>query len=158
MNCPSRTQENLAILLDYVAGRLDSVNAASLEAHMATCPECAEFGHRQTMVWDALDAWEPAPVSLDFNRRLWQRIDAMESAPWYRRFADFMRLTSWKPAIPLTVAALVIAAGFLFDHPARNTAPSAPTAAMQQTEVDQVQQTLDDIQLLHQFDATNPGS
>jgi anti-sigma factor RsiW len=158
MNCPSRTQENLGILLDYVAGRLDSVNAASLEAHMATCPECAEFGHRQTMVWDALDAWEPAPVSLDFNRRLWQRIDAMESAPWYRRFADFMRLTSWKPAIPLTVAALVIAAGFLFDHPARNTAPSAPTAAMQQTEVDQVQQTLDDIQLLHQFDATNPGS
>jgi hypothetical protein len=109
------------------------------------------------VVWEALDEWKPAPVSLDFNRRLWQRIDAAEAEPWYRRLAAVLRATSWTPAIPLTAAVLAIAAGFIFDHPAnRAVMAPAPSATV---NVEQVQQTLDDIQLLHQFDAAaNPGS
>src|SRR5208283_2346762 len=90
------------VLLDYAAGRLNTVSAARLEKHMASCAECAAFSREQAMVWDALDAWKPAPVSLDFNRRLWQRIDAAEAEPWYRRLAAVLRATPWKPAIPLT--------------------------------------------------------
>jgi anti-sigma factor RsiW len=146
------------ILLDYTAGRLNAVNSARFEEHMALCPECAAFSREQSMVWDALDAWEPVPVSLDFNRRLWQRIDAAEAEPWYRRLAAVLRTASWTPAIPLTAAMLVIAAGFVFDHPANRNAP-APAPVSATVTVEQVEQTLDDIQLLHQFDASaNPGS
>jgi anti-sigma factor RsiW len=152
------SQETSELLLDYAAGRLNPLRAVQLEQHMAVCPECAIFGREQAVVWDALDAWEPAPVSLDFNRRLWQRIDAVESEPWYRRFGAVLRAASWKPAIPLTAAALLIAAGFIFDHPSQDNTPK-PAAAGTGVNVEQVQQTLDDLQLLHQFDASaNPGS
>ncbi len=54
---------------------------------------------------------------MDFNRRLWQRIDAAAAVPWYKNFGAI-----WKPAIPLTAAIVVIAAVFLLDHPgARQT-------------------------------------
>jgi anti-sigma factor RsiW len=156
MNCPSRTEENRAILLDYAAGRLDAARTALFKEHMANCAECAAFIATQAMLWDTLDAWEPGPVSLDFNRRLWQRIDAAETAPWYKQLADSLRFAAWKPVIPLTAAALLIAAGFLYDHPGRNaTDPAANSAAVRTTDVEQVEQTLDDIQLLHQFDTRN---
>jgi anti-sigma factor RsiW len=146
------------ILLDHAAGRLNALNAARFEEHMALCPECAAFSREQSLVWNVLDVWEPVPVSLDFNRRLWQRIDAAEAEPWYRRLVEVLRTASWTPAIPLTAAVLVIAAGFVFDHPATRNSP-APASASASVNVEQVEQTLDDIQLLHQFDASaNPGS
>ena len=157
MNC-SLGLRQMDTVLDYAAGRLNAMNAARFEEHMAKCPECAAFSREQVEVWDALDVWEPVPVSLDFNRRLWQRIDAVEREPWYRRLVEVLRTASWTPAIPLTAAVLVIAAGFVFDHPAMRNTP-APPPASRGVNVEQVQQTLDDIQLLHQFDATaNPGS
>jgi anti-sigma factor RsiW len=156
MNCPSRTEENRELLLDYVAGRLDATRTALFRQHMVDCADCAEFTSRQAMLWETLDAWEAGPVSLDFNRRLWQRIDAAENAPWYKQLADAVRFAAWKPVIPLTAAALLIAAGFLYDHPgSRNTNPAGNSAAVRMTDVEQVEQTLDDIQLLHQFDTRN---
>src|SRR5580658_3433416 len=75
MTCPLQMEET-DLLLDYSAGRLDARRAAMLAQHMETCSECATFRHDQKAVWDALDLWEPASVSMDFNRRLWQRIGA----------------------------------------------------------------------------------
>lgn len=162
MNCPLLKEETAHLLLDYSAGRLDAARSAGLVRHMENCAACAAFRLEQAAVWDALDAWKPAPVSLDFNRRLWQRIDAAEAAPWYERMLETLRFTHWKPVLPLTAAMLVIAAGFLFDHPAERTsvAPGTPAAAsVSVTEADQVEQTLDDIQLLHQFNAAvSPGN
>ena len=154
MTCPLQQMEETDLLLDYSAGRLDARRAAMLAQHMETCPECATFRQEQKAVWDALDLWEPAPVSMDFNRRLWQRIGAAAEAPWYTVLAESLRFANWKPAIPLTAAVLLIAAGFLLDHPGtRNSA-----AGISVTEADQVEQTLDDIQLLHQLDAVMPAS
>ncbi|HWF11554.1 MAG TPA: zf-HC2 domain-containing protein [Bryobacteraceae bacterium] len=137
------------LLLDYTAGRLDDDERIRLERHMEECPACASFRMEQAAVWEALDLWEPAPVSMDFNRRLWQRIESAVATPWYRSLAESLRFANWKPLIPLTAAVLVIAAGFVFDHPARRTAVSGMTIR----EADQVEQTLDDIDLLHQLDA-----
>jgi anti-sigma factor RsiW len=146
MTCPLQTEET-DLLLDYSAGRLDSARAAALARHMEACQACAQFLTEQTAVWKALDEWEPAPVSMDFNRRLWQRIDAAAAVPWYKNLGAI-----WKPAIPLTAAIAVIAAGFLLDHPgARPT--HVPSVTVQ--EANQVEQTLDDIQLLDQLDAVN---
>ena len=155
MNCPSRTEENREILLDYAAGRLNEARTALFLDHMASCAECTEFAGKQTVLWDALDAWQAEPVSLDFNRRLWQRIDAAERAPWYKQLAGSLRFAAWKPVIPLAAAALLITAGFLYDHPGRSGNPAADSAAVRMTDVEQVEQTLDDIQLLHQFDTRN---
>jgi hypothetical protein len=149
--CP---MENNAIelLLDYSAGRLNAPARASLELHMESCVDCASFRMEQTAVWDALDLWEPAPVSMDFNRNLWRRIDAAAARPWYRKLAEAIRLTDWKPILPLTAAVALIAAGFLLDHPG-----SKPAGGFTVNEVNQVEQTLDDIQLLHQLDVA-PGT
>ena len=55
----------------------------------------------------------------------------------------------WKPVFPLAVAVVVITAGFLLDHPGDR----ADVRGVSVKEADQVEQTLDDIQLLHQFDS-----
>jgi hypothetical protein len=46
----------------------------------------------------------------------------------------------------------MIAAGFLLDHPGTRTSATGVSVR----EADQVEQTLDDIQLLHQLDAVTP--
>jgi hypothetical protein len=153
MTCPLQTEQT-DLLLDYSAGRLDARRMADLTQHMESCPNCALFRMEQKAVWDALDLWEPAPVNMDFNRRLWRRIDAAAAAPWYVCLAEWFRFDNWKPMIPLTAAVLMIAAGFFLDHPgARN-----PAAGISVREADQVEQTLDDIQLLNQLDAVMPAS
>lgn len=157
MRCPLEREETQDVLLDYSAGRLNPARAATLEAHMEECAACNSFRMEQSAVWDALDVWEPAPASMDFNRRLWQRIDAAANAPWYRTLADSLRFGGWKPAIPVALAVLAIAGGFLLDHPSGSTATPA-VQPVSFTEADQLEQTLDDMQLLRQLDsATSPG-
>ena len=83
MTCPLQTEET-DLLLDYSAGRLgdrgmDAGERTSLRNWRNTWRpvRTARLSARSKQaVWDALDLWEPAPVSLDFNRRLWQRIDS----------------------------------------------------------------------------------
>ena len=75
MNCPLKRVETTDLLLEYSARRLDASRAAALGRHVEACAECSAFLAGQRAVWDALDEWEAPPVSMDFNRRLWQRID-----------------------------------------------------------------------------------
>jgi anti-sigma factor RsiW len=163
MNCPSKSEDTIDVLLDYSAGRLDKARSAALEQHMAVCEDCAAFRVGQDEVWKALDAWEPEPVGMDFNRRMWQQIDAAAAAPWYRKLADSLRMGAWKPALPLTAAVVLVAAGFMMDHQgAVSVTPGVINGSgVSLTEADQVEKTLDDIQLLRQLDAvagTESGS
>jgi hypothetical protein len=152
MICPLKTEET-ELLLDYSAGRLnapgDAARKAFLEQHIVSCPACASFQTEQAAVWNALDMWEPTPVSVDFNRNLWRRIDMAAAAPWYRRLAAALRAANLKPVLPMTAAIALIVAGFLLDHPGANKVQPGFTA----NEAEQVEQTLDDLQLLHQLDA-----
>ncbi|MDP9168995.1 MAG: hypothetical protein M3N54_00135 [Acidobacteriota bacterium] len=158
MNCPLESEDTLDLLLDYSAGRLDKTRTALLEGHMHDCPGCAAFRTEQTALWDALDVWEPEPVALNFNRRLWQKIEAAAAAPWHRRLADAVRFGAWKPAFPLAAAATLIFAGFMFDHQADRAIPAAPASGVSVSDAEQVEKTLDDIQLLRQFDAAPASS
>jgi hypothetical protein len=154
MTCPLKTKETTHVLLDYTARRLDAPRAVLLEQHMDGCPECALYRLEQAAVWDALDTWEAPPVAMDFNRRLWQRIDAAAVEPWYKTLAASLRFADWKPVLPLTAAILVVAAGFLLDHSGdRAVMPGNAVSGVSVREADQVEQMLDDIQLLHQFDS-----
>ncbi|MEP6716323.1 MAG: hypothetical protein ABJC09_12175 [Terriglobia bacterium] len=124
---------------------------------MEGCPACAVFCEEQTAMWGALDTWAPKSVSMGFNRALWQKIAAADSAPWYRRLADSLRSGAWKVTFPLAAAALLMAAGFMFDHQTGRVPPAGPGATVASgvsvSDAEQVEKTLDDIQLLRQFDA-----
>lgn len=158
MNCPIRNEETADLLLAYTARRLDPARTATLENHMDVCPECAEFRAGQELVWQALDAWEAPPVTPDFNRRLYQRIEIEAAAPWYKRLFT-TPIAMWKPVIPLAAACMLVVAGFMLDHPVTNIAPPNPIPAIHSVaEAEQVENALDDLQLLRQLDTSGtPG-
>ncbi len=158
MNCPLKRVETSDLLLEYSARRLDAARATLVARHVEVCAECSAFLAGQTAVWDALDAWEPPAVSMDFNRRLWQRIDRATEVPWYRGLLNALHGANWKPVFPMAAAVLVIAGAFVLDHQGeRVVTPGAGTPGVSIIEADQLEQTLDDIQLLRQLDAVAPS-
>ena len=163
MRCPLETGKAPEVLLEYPAGTLEPAVQAALEQHVAVCFDCQEAIEGQIAVWNALDAWEPAPVTLDFNRRLWQRIDQAEAQSWFdlSRFHLNWLNMSWKPALPVVAALLLVLGVVMFQHP-HERLPIQSVAAVDGvtlTEVDQVEAALDDLQLLQQLDSvTMPDS
>ena len=170
MSCQIRSEEHTDHLLAYVAGQLRGEAAATLELHMLACEDCAAFGKQQASVWNLLDAWEPRAVSADFDRRLYAKIDAAESASWLDRtlasISEFLRPVFARPAFPLAAASFVIVAGFVLDHPGKllNSTTNQASLHVSSVEinkvvVDQVEATLDDMEMLRQFDPkTDEGS
>jgi len=175
MSCQIRSEEHTDHLLAYSAGKLRGEAAAKLKMHMQACEECAAVGKAQSDVWNLLDNWEVRPVSTDFNRRLYARIEANSSASWWERFAssvnEFLRPVFARPAFPLAAASLAIAAGFVLDHPGRSLFSTAKPAELHassadvsgkvdlnRVEADQVEATLDDIDMLREFEPKQDDS
>jgi anti-sigma factor RsiW len=151
MKCPIETRENAELLLAYCTRKLDAESTAILERHMEICPACREFSSGQRAVWEALDAWEAAPVTLDFDRRLYRRIDREVS--WWHLLMRPLRPMLVRQGLPIAAAAcLVVMAGVLLQRPA-----SAPPAAQPQSaqveafEPDQVEHALDAMHMLGEF-------
>jgi anti-sigma factor RsiW len=151
MKCPIETRENAEVLLAYCTRKLDAESTAILERHMEVCPACRQFSSAQRAVWEALDAWEAAPVTLDFDRRLYQRIDREVS--WWQLLARPFRPALVRQGLPIAAAAcLVVMAGVLLQHPASVPPAAQPQSA--QVEVlqpDQVEHALDAMDLLGEF-------
>jgi hypothetical protein len=108
----------------------------------------------QMAVWKALDAWEAPPISADFNRRLYRRIDEGAPMSWWGRCTRAFRLMPLRQVLPLSATAgLLLMAGLIMQHPAT----IGPAAAKQAPIVraDQVESTLDDLDLLRQFGTAN---
>jgi anti-sigma factor RsiW len=152
MSCQYQSEDRIDVLLDYTAGRLDDARRARLEAHMAECEECAEFRAEQGELWRALDRYETPEISAGFNRGVWQKIDAAAAEPWYACFGRGLREGAWKPVFPLAAAAALVAAGFLFDH--HEGKASSQIALVSAAEAEQVQITLEDLQLLQNLNTT----
>ena len=150
MSCLMKEDERRDLLLAHASGRLDADAAVQLDVHTRTCADCAAITRTQSAISNALSAWEPPPVSSDFDKRLFARLEAAEAAPWLDRLTA--RLGEWfrpvfaRPAIPLAAAAILLAGGFVFDH------QSNPLVHISSSDVEQVQTTLDDLEMLHQFD------
>src|SRR5450755_2908694 len=97
------------------------------------CAACRGFA----AVWERLDEFAVPEVSQGFDARLYARIAAEEARrPWWYRLL-------WPPVAP--VAAAAVAALVLFLH-----VPGKPDAAKQAstTEIEQVAQAVDDLDLL----------
>ncbi len=155
MSCSIENREEQ--LLDYVSGSLDTRDAALFEKHLGTCAACSEFVSGQKSVWEALDLFEPAPVSPAFDRRLYERIS---QTSWWDRLAASVSVPFRAPAflrqgLPLVAAVAVLTAAVIVwerPTPAPPPQPSGLSAEADQTlQPDQVQRALDDMEMLREF-------
>lgn len=144
---------NPELLVAYAAGQLDLEAKMKLERHLAGCPKCRSLAAEQAALWKALDAWEAPPVSPDFDRRLYRRIHEEVRHSWWERVSRPFRPMPLRQALPLTATAcLLLMASLLVKHPG-NLHPVEPRA--ETVRVEQVERTLDDLELLDQF--STPG-
>ncbi len=123
-NCPLETRENAHLLLDYCARKLDPESLAVLERHIAVCSACRNFTRGQRTVWQAMDAWEAAPVSRDFDRRLYRRIETQVSW-WDLLLRPFTTATLRRGLPAAAMTCLLLVAGILLERPA--VSPPAAT-------------------------------
>jgi|SRR5689334_11690949 anti-sigma factor RsiW len=153
MNCPLQTRDNAQQLLDYCSRKLDPQTTAILEKHIAVCAECREFAAQQRAVWEALDAWEAAPVSADFDRKLYARIE--NDVPWWQSLLRPLTL-HWNVAASVAGVFVLLGAGLLLNRPSAIAPPVRPeTAQVQPVSVqpEQVEQALDAMDMLAEFDS-----
>ena len=151
MNCPLETRENAQLLLDYCTRRLEAEPAAALERHIAMCGACREFAQGQRAVWEALDDWEAAPVSADFDRRLYRRIEVRVSW-WELLVRRFRPRPQWRRLPAAAMVCMLLIAGVMLDRSAVSPAPSpGDTAQVESVQPEQVERTLDAMEVLDEF-------
>ena len=160
MRCPIETHGNAELLLDYCARKLNPELTAVLEAHMDICPSCREFRDGQRALWMALDQWEAAPVSPDFDRRLYRRIEREGRDGFWTRLFRPLQPVFFRPVAPLAATAcLLLAAGFLVQTPSLNLASLEDGPKAREVEqVEQVERTLEDLEMLRQFNLAPPDA
>jgi len=152
MNCPLEAPETAELLLDYCARTLKPESTAVLERHLELCPACRRFAEDQRAVWSALDSWDAPPVSADFDRRLYSRIE--EDVPWRERLLRGVRPLFVYHGLPAAAAAgMVLLAGvLLMESPGKPVrAPVMPEAARVEVQPEQVEKALDTMEVLSEF-------
>ncbi len=146
------------LLLDYCAGSLMAERVTLLEAHIEDCRECREAVTAQNSVWQALDAWEPVAVSPDFNRRLYARIEEEDRTQsplrlWLRGFAVRWSPFPWRAAVPVAAACVALVAVLLIEPlvPVHSPARDDSAAKVERIDAEQLERTLDDLEMLKQL-------
>jgi hypothetical protein len=152
MNCPTKKNEDAEILLDYCAHTLSPVQTAEFEIHLKQCADCSRLVDAQKEVWGALEAWTPAPVSVNFDARLYARIGEEQAAPawqgWLRRiFQPAVPYPLWKSAVPLIAACALLAVGLSVRMPEATHAVQ-PQLHADKVDIEQVEQALEDFDIL----------
>jgi hypothetical protein len=157
MNCPIELGGNAEYLLDYTSGKLNPEACAQIQEHLAVCPDCREFMGGQQTVWQALEAWEPAAVSMDFDRRLYARIEQQVS--WWHRLTKPLN-PLFRHAVPIAAAAgVLIMAGLMMNHPAATPVRPAPQSVQAENlQPEQVEHAFDDIEMLREFNHLVPDN
>lgn len=151
MICPIKSKENIEWLLDYSAGRLDRERAGAVAHHVESCLDCARFVEGQEMVWNALGQWEPAPICSDFDRSLYRMIDRKEHRLWISRWFQPLQ-PLWRPAVPVAAACLLIVVGLVLRTPDTALNPIHSQTRVEAIEAEQVERTLDDMQMLREME------
>ena len=151
MKCPLETHESAALLLAYCAGRLGAEDTAAIERHLGICSACREFLSGQQALWETLDAWEAAPVSVEFDRRLYRRIEG--EVRWWGRLIRPFRTVPIRHSLPVASAAcVVVIVGALLQQPAAMQPASwIESAQWEPVQPEQVEHALDDMQMLSDF-------
>ena len=152
MNCQIEGRDATELILAYCAGKLDRPRAATVEEHIRTCAGCRAMAGGQQAVWSALETWEAPPVSPDFDRRLYARIEK-EVSLWDLILRPFRPLFV-RQGLPIAAAAaVVIMAGVLMERPAGITSGmQGPTSAtVESVAPDQAEQTLQEMEMMREL-------
>jgi anti-sigma factor RsiW len=128
-------ENNADLLIAYFENTLSDAQRAEVEAHAAQCAECRGLLAAHT----ALDAYSAPAVSLNFDARLYARIQADQARPWWH-------VSNWKLAIPVTAVAAMLAIGVFMYHPLQDVPPEGTKQA--EIDAQQLEQALDDVELL----------
>jgi anti-sigma factor RsiW len=146
MECPNKKGNDIELIVAYAARTLDPANEAEFERHLESCASCRELAAAQRAVWAALDELTPVPVSTNFDSKLYQRIAEEQRLAWWQRVlrADW----SWRPAMPVAAACVVLIVAFLVKNAGPSIALQQP--AQPQLQIEQVERALDDMDMLKQ--------
>lgn len=157
MKCTANNEEGAAILLEYVAGRLPAQMALEVQRHLESCAPCRHAAEAERRVWSALDDWEPMPVSADFNRKLHARIAGEAPGGFWSRIwtKHGGQPGRWRLALaPGAVAGIAVLGAILMQSPPPGV--PRPEPGVDNVEVEQVEQTLEDMDMLRQL-SSPPG-
>jgi anti-sigma factor RsiW len=150
MKCPLETWEERD-LVAYASGALEGGDAERLDAHLESCSACREFVREQRAVWDALDGWEAPPVTADFDRRLFGRIEG-EVSWWQRTLGRMGFPLVYRALLPVTAVACLVVVGVLLERPSPPIVRPQPTAqVVEGLQPKQVVDALDEMEVLDQF-------
>jgi hypothetical protein len=153
MQCPLKSSQDGDVLLDYCAHKLSAGAAAAFQRHIAICEECGRAAADQRRVWSALEMWDAAPVSTDFDRVLHARIEQHEERKWWQHARD--RLANgfgWKPAVSVAAACVTVIAAIVISVPDRRAElPVQERSRIETVEPEQVERTFEDLEMLKQL-------
>jgi hypothetical protein len=154
MLCPIQ-HDNSEILLDYCARKLNPETAVLLEKHIENCVECRNFANAQRLVWEALDTWDTMPVSMDFDRRLYARIEEHKHSNWWSKLKshEFFQPFGWKPAVPLVTAGATFALAVWLILPMEKPVMVDQSGQIraESVDLDQAERDVDDLEMLQQL-------
>ena len=147
MNCPLETRENALLLARLLRPQTRAGAGGDAGTALRGVRRLPGIRRGQRAVWQALDGWEAAPVSLDFDRRLYQRIEAQ--APWWSLLLrplrpPFSAVTLRRSLPAAAMACLLVVAGVVLERPAVSPVPPPhDTAQVDSVQPEQVERTLD---------------
>jgi hypothetical protein len=156
--CLIGSQENAEVLLAWLEKRLPAETALALERHASVCGDCRRMMEGQRAVWKALEDWDTEPVAADFDRKLYRAIEQEEARSWLKRLLDPVirpvATFAMRPAVPLAATTLALGALLLFQAPAGLEMSGDPgrRVAMESPDAEQVESTLDDLEMLRMLD------
>lgn len=160
MQCPIENNNEAGIFLDYCARKTDVVASLAMESHLAICESCQAVVRAQQALWNSLDSWDQVEVAQDFNRKLYARIDAEGGSVfllrWWKMASARWFAISWWPALPAALACALFIAALWIPWPGvgRPEAEQAQSKT-EQLETEQVERTLQDLEMLKQFSSKN---
>ena len=149
--CPLQEGEPAETFLAWMDGTLEPQARAALELHAMECESCRMVMDGQRAVWSALDSWEPAAVSQDFNRRLYAAIDAEQAQPWWKRVFNLALPFPVRPAVPIAASCLLLIGVVLFRAPEPVELENKQAGIIERVDVEQVDRSLDDLNLLREL-------
>jgi anti-sigma factor RsiW len=146
MKCILNTNEQEDLLLGYTSSTLAPETARTFERHLATCEHCQTMLALQAMVDETLSDWKAPEVTDDFDQRLLARLRAeqAQAQPWWKEFLILQ--WSWKPLVPLALAALAL--GVFLWQPNEAPTTAQQVESMQAEEIEQAERALDDMEAL----------
>jgi hypothetical protein len=154
-------EKAIELILD--PGRRPPEGSAEHQAFLAyieKSPQCRAMYEQQEAVWEALDLWEPVEPSAGFDGAFSRRIEQSRVSDgvglwgWLGRPTEW--LTAMRPSLAAGLAALLLVAGTIVSYqPERVVDLSSVQApsALGPEYVEQIDQALDDIEMLADFEA-----